>query len=192
MRISRPMAAHAAQVKWWAGVLIATMAGCGGEPRPAADTSTTAAAPPTPAATPATTPATTATPVAASGASGEQLYVRCVACHQANGQGMAPAFPPLAGSEYATHTNPAVPIRIVLHGLQGPITVKGTQYNGVMPPYGTGVEMSDQDVAAVLTHVRQSFGNGASAITPQQVATERAAKRSSTGPATAAELNGLE
>lgn len=88
---------------------------------------------------------------------------------------MAGSFPPLAGSEYATAANVAAPIRIVLRGMEGPVTVKGAQFNGLMPPYGTGIDMSDDEVAAVLTYVRASWGNRASAVTPQDVAKERAA-----------------
>jgi mono/diheme cytochrome c family protein len=75
--------------------------------------------------------------------------------------------------------------------MQGPVTVKGTRYDGLMPAYGTGVEMSDDEVAAVLTYVRQSWGNAASAVTPQDVARERAAARAATGPVTAEELRPL-
>lgn len=119
---------------------------------------------------------TSASPaVAAAGQSaGQDLYQRCVTCHQANGEGLTGAFPPLAGSEYATAANPSVPIQIVIRGMQGSVTVKGVQYNGVMPPYGLGIEMSDDEVAAVLTHVRSSWGNNAPAITPQEVAAVRA------------------
>lgn len=123
-------------------------------------------------------------------ASGAELYTRCVTCHQANGEGMAGAFPPLTGSEWVTG-NPAVPIRVVLHGVQGPITVKGQQYNSMMLPYGTGQPMSDAEVAAVLTHVRASFGNNASPVTAAQVATERAATSSRTTPWTAGDLAGM-
>ena len=108
-----------------------------------------------------------------------------------DGEGLPGAFPPLAGSEWVTAANPAVPIRTVLHGMQGPVTVKGTEYNGLMPAYGTGIEMSDEEVAAVLTYVRQSWGNDASAITAEQVAAERAAPRSASGPVTAEELRSL-
>ena len=136
------------------------------------------------------TPQTAASAAPAAG-SGEALYQRCVTCHQPNGEGLTGAFPPLAGSEFATAANPAIPIRVVLHGMQGPVTVKGQQYAGLMPPYGTGIEMSDQEVAAVLTYVRQSWGNTASAITPEQVAQERAAERTQSGPVTAEELRAL-
>jgi mono/diheme cytochrome c family protein len=125
--------------------------------------------------------------------SGAELYQRwqCVTCHQPDGQGLPGLYPPLAGSEYATAADPAAPIRILLNGIQGPLTVRGARYDGIMPPYGIGVEMSDNQVAAVLTYVRQSWGNRASAITPQDVARERGAPRSVTGPVTAEELRGL-
>jgi mono/diheme cytochrome c family protein len=115
----------------------------------------------------------------------------CVTCHLPTGEGVAGTFPPLAGSEFATAANPVVPIRIVLRGMQGPVTVKGAQYNGVMAPFGTGVELSDEQVAAVLTYVRSSWGNSASAITPQQVASERAAAKAAGGAVTAEELKPL-
>jgi mono/diheme cytochrome c family protein len=122
---------------------------------------------------------------------GAQLYQRCATCHQPNGQGIVGAFPPLAGSEYANAANPAVPIRVVIHGMQGPVTVHGNTYNGLMPAYGVGIEMSDAEVAAVLTYVRTSWGNSASPITPEQVAEVRAAPRQASGPVTAEELNAM-
>lgn len=128
---------------------------------------------------------------AAGPASGEQLYQRCATCHMPDGKGMPGTYPPLAGSEYANASNPAVPIRIVLHGMQGPVTVAGTEYNSIMPAYGTGVEMSDEEVAAVLTYVRSQWGNNASPVTAEQVATERGASRTATGPVTAQELQPL-
>ncbi|MHB0949480.1 MAG: c-type cytochrome [Gemmatimonadaceae bacterium] len=155
------------------------LAACGGgEKQPVADTGAAAQ--------------TAAAPAAAGGAqTGEQIYQRCMTCHQANGEGIPGTYPPLAGSEYATAENPAVPIRIVLYGLQGPVTVKGQQFNGVMPAYGTGIEMSDAEVASVLTYVRKSFGNSASEVTADQVAKERAAPRAQTGAATAQELDAM-
>ena len=116
---------------------------------------------------------------------------RCVTCHQANGAGLAGALPALAGSEYVNASDTAVPIRIVRHGMRGPVTVNGAPFNSVMSAYGTGVEMTDDEVAAVLTDVRRSRGDSASAVTPQQVATEWAAERASSGPVTAAEQKPL-
>lgn len=159
---------------------LAAACGGGGEKQAGGDTTTT----PPPAGGAAGGAATAAV-------TGEQVFQRCVTCHQATGQGLAGTFPPLVGSEFANAANPSVPIRVVLHGLEGPITVKGQQFNGVMPPYGTGIEMSDEEVAAVLTYVRSSWGNSASPITPQDVAKERAAQRTATGAATEAELKAM-
>ncbi|HYD52061.1 MAG TPA: cytochrome c [Gemmatimonadaceae bacterium] len=128
----------------------------------------------------------TAQQTAAGPASGEQLYQRCATCHQPNGKGMTGVYPPLAGSEYVTAANPAAPIRVVLRGLQGPITVAGAPFSGAMPAYGTGIEMTDAEVAAVVTHIRQAWGNGASAVTAEQVAAERA--KVGAAPLTAEEL----
>ena len=103
---------------------------------------------------------------------GRQVYQSvCMACHQSTGLGLAGAFPPLAGSEWVLE-DPAVPVRVVLHGLVGPITVKGVDYNGAMP--GFGAQLSDEDVAAVVTYIRGSWGNDADPVTPEFVAELRA------------------
>lgn len=102
---------------------------------------------------------------------GGALYAaQCQACHQATGQGLAGAFPPLAGSEWVTQ-DPETPIKILLAGLGGPIEVNGNTYNGAMPAFGA--VFKDDEIAAVLTHVRSSWGNEAEAITAEQVAAIR-------------------
>lgn len=116
---------------------------------------------------------------AAAGANGAEIFTRCAACHQATGLGMPGAYPPLAGSEWLDN-NPEVPIRIVLHGLQGPITVKGTSFNNAMTPFGD--QLSDAEIAAVISYERSSFGNHASAITAEQVKAVREATKSQTTP----------
>lgn len=128
-----------------------------------------------------TTPvATTATP-----SGGELLFQqRCLSCHQATGEGLPGTYPPLAGSEYVNAADPGVPARILIHGISGPITVKGTEYNNLMPPYGVGVQMSDEEVAQLLTYVRSSFGNSASAVTAADVKKARDETASHTGPMT--------
>lgn len=78
----------------------------------------------------------------------------CVACHQAAGQGVPGAFPPLARSDFLL-ANADRAIGTVMHGLSGPITVNGKTYNNVMP----AMRVTDTDIAAVLTYVRNSFGN---------------------------------
>jgi mono/diheme cytochrome c family protein len=159
------------------GALTALLTACGGggdTPAPASDTTIPEAG----------------TTVAAGGLDGQALYGRCAACHQPNGAGLAGAFPPLSASEWVTG-NPDVPIRVVLHGLQGEISVAGSTYNGVMLAYGGTGEMTDAEVAAVLTYVRSAFGNSASAVTADEVAAVRAATSDRTTPWTAAELKSL-
>lgn len=82
----------------------------------------------------------------------------CIACHQPNGQGLPGAFPPLAGSEWVAGSEDRL-IRIVLHGVQGPIKVKGVDYMGVMPAAGpgSGFNLNPEKVAAVLTYVRKEW-----------------------------------
>lgn len=125
-------------------------------------------------------------------AQGKAIYTNvCAACHQATGLGMAPVFPPLVGSEWVTGSEERL-IRIVLHGVQGPIKVKGVDYNGAMPAAGpgSGFNLSPDKVAAVLSYVRKEFGNGAPPISAQKVA-EIVTKEGSRGPWTAADLEKL-
>jgi mono/diheme cytochrome c family protein len=113
-------------------------------------------------------------PVAAVANPGEATYSQiCASCHQATGLGVEGTYPPLAGSRWVTG-DPAVPIAIVIAGLQGEITVAGKTYNGAMQPWGM---LSDDDIANVLTYTRSQWGNSASAVT----ATEVKAVRDKTG-----------
>ena len=117
---------------------------------------------------------------------GAPIYsTRCITCHQQGGTGMPGLFPPLANSEWVTG-NPDNVIRIVLHGIQGPIDVAGESYNSVMP--GLAI-MPDDEVAAVVSHIRTSFGNSASAVTPADVARIRGEDRAT--PWTADELSAM-
>ncbi|HVU34776.1 MAG TPA: cytochrome c [Opitutaceae bacterium] len=105
---------------------------------------------------------------------GEKLFnnAACNTCHQPTGLGIPGAIPPLAGSEWAQGPEDRV-IRIVLYGLAGPITVKGNQFNSAMPAFGQvaggGFNWSDDKIAAVLTYVRQAWGNKAPPITAAKV-----------------------
>jgi mono/diheme cytochrome c family protein len=96
---------------------------------------------------------------------GKAQYALCLACHAADGNGAAGVAPPLAGSEWVTGSIDNL-IRIQLRGLQGPIKVKGTEYNLMMMALA---HQTDEQIAAVLTYIRNSFGNQASAVTPEQV-----------------------
>jgi cytochrome c len=110
----------------------------------------------------------------------------CSACHQAAGQGLPGAFPPLAGSEWVNDADPGKVIRIVLNGVQGPITVKGTVYQGVMPSHKDLLD--DRKVAAILTYIRSSWGNQGGAVKPEEVAKIRAEVSSRASAWTEAEL----
>ena len=116
---------------------------------------------------------------------GAAVYARtCIACHQPTGLGLPPVFPPLANAPIVVG-NPELPVKFILQGLMGPITVNGMTYNSMMPPVA-GV--SDADIADVLTYVRQSFGNQGSPVTADQVKAIRAANAGRTAPWTTAEL----
>jgi len=116
---------------------------------------------------------------------GAAVYARtCIACHQPTGLGLPPVFPPLANAPIVAG-NPELPVKFILQGLMGPITVNGMTYNSMMPPVA-GV--SDADIADVLTYVRQSFGNQANPVTADQVKAIRAANAGRTTMWTTAEL----
>lgn len=93
----------------------------------------------------------------------------CFACHQKEGQGVPNAFPPLAKSDYLM-ADRARAIRTVLSGQQGKITVNGVEYNGVMPAQN----LTDDEVANVITYVMNSWGNQADMVTSTEVAKVRA------------------
>ena len=116
---------------------------------------------------------------------GAAVYARtCIACHQPTGMGLPPVFPPIANAPIVVG-NPELPIKFILQGLMGPITVNGTTYNSMMPPVA-GV--TDADVADVLTYVRQSFGNKGNPVSADQVKAVRAATAGRTAMWTTAEL----
>lgn len=111
---------------------------------------------------------------------GAQVYAaHCAACHQATGAGLPGVFPPLAGSEWVLG-KPSVAVQIVLHGIDGSLTVKGTVYKGQMPTFKD--KLSDKEIAAVLSHVRSSFGNQAGKIDDALVKAQRAATQSHEKP----------
>jgi len=93
----------------------------------------------------------------------------CIACHQQDGSGVPGAFPPLIETEWVNGEKDTL-ISIVLNGLQGPIEVNGEQYNNIMTPHNF---LSDDEVAAVLTYVRKSFGNNSSEVSTEEVAALR-------------------
>jgi nitrite reductase (NO-forming) len=105
------------------------------------------------------------------GPPGAAVYARtCAACHQAQGQGLASAFPPLAGSDFLMADKDRS-IGIVLGGITGHVDVNGRSYDGTMPPQA---HLSNEDIAQVLTYVRSSWGNKGGAIDAREVASRRA------------------
>ncbi len=98
---------------------------------------------------------------------GDLVFVGvCQTCHQSSGVGIPGQYPPLVGSEWAMR-DAETPIRIVLYGLEGPITVKGNSFNNKMPPFHD--KLSDEEIAAVVTHIRSTWGNSASPVRPEDV-----------------------
>lgn len=101
---------------------------------------------------------------------GKAQFLVCGACHGQNGEG-GPAAPPLAGSEWVTGPVSNL-IKIQLRGLQGPITVAGIDYNFPAPMTAMAYQ-TDEQIAGVLTYIRNNFGNKAYAVSPEQVAAMR-------------------
>lgn len=95
---------------------------------------------------------------------------RCAACHQAKGQGLPGVFPPLDGSEWISGSE-TVLIAVVLHGISGRISVKGQSYEGSMPAFKS--QLSDAELAALLSHLRQQWGAQAAPIKAETVAQVR-------------------
>lgn len=102
---------------------------------------------------------------------GKQLYANCQGCHQPHGGGTPKLVPPLAQSEWVLG-DPQKAAAIVLNGLEGPIVVKGEEFSAAMTPVGAA--WSDEDIAAVVTYIRQEWGNGGSRMMPEEVAATRA------------------
>jgi nitrite reductase (NO-forming) len=104
-------------------------------------------------------------------AAGQVLFTgTCSVCHQANGQGLANVFPPLAKSDYIA-ADPKRVVDIILHGLTGKVTVNGAEYNSVMPPMN---QLTDDEVSNIATYVLNSWGNPGGVISKDDAAKSRA------------------
>ena len=96
---------------------------------------------------------------------GKEIFgTTCFACHQSEGQGIPSTFPPLAKSDYLNADSKRA-IKTILHGLTGEITVNGKKYNNVMPAQN----LSDDEIANVLTYIYNSWGNNKTEVTPEMV-----------------------
>jgi nitrite reductase (NO-forming) len=101
---------------------------------------------------------------------GKNVYMQtCFICHQPNGQGIPNQIPPLAGLDFLK-VNKAEVIRMVIQGRSGEVVVNGKKYNGIMIPQGN---LTDEQIANVLTYIRSSWGNAGDAVTPDEVHNER-------------------
>ena len=120
-----------------------------------------------------------------------QYAAICAACHQPNGQGLTGVAPPLAGSEWVTG-DPQIPLAVVLHGLIGPVSVQGQDWNMVMPGLGAvpGL-LDDEKLAGIVTYIRRSWGNQSSAVTAAEAGRLRSKLADRKQPWTASELKAL-
>jgi mono/diheme cytochrome c family protein len=103
----------------------------------------------------------------ASARDGATVYLNdCSSCHQADGQGVSGAFPPLAGNAVVTG-NPVAVIAIVKNGLEGRVTVNKLAYSGIMPSWKG--QISDDQLAAVISYIRSAWNNHAGGVSVGQV-----------------------
>jgi mono/diheme cytochrome c family protein len=114
---------------------------------------------------------------------GKEVFNRdahCATCHQPNGQGMTNAYPPLLARDNPWLQDDERLIKIVLKGLWGPMEVAGQKYDptkGVPPMTGFGGILNNEEIAAAISYVRQSFGNDLPFVTAAQVARVREATK---------------
>lgn len=105
---------------------------------------------------------------------GEKIYVQhCMPCHQAEGVGVQNMIPPLVKTDHVLGPK-ATLIKILLNGMNGEIKVNGDIYSNEMPSQAF---LTDEEIAAVLTYVRKSFGNKASSVSVGEVKKMRAADK---------------
>ncbi len=116
---------------------------------------------------------------------GAQLYIsRCASCHQFNGQGHGSDYPPLTASQWVEDKE--LLLSVILGGLMGPLTVNDVEYNGSMPPWREF--LNDNEVAAIATYIRSSWGNDLTTVTPEEVTEVRGRTQDRTAMWTASEL----
>jgi mono/diheme cytochrome c family protein len=120
---------------------------------------------------------------------GQEVYEKvCALCHNTDGKGKPNQAPPFVGSEFVLG-NPNRLIHIPLLGLTGPVTVNGDPWNLSMP--NMGASLSDDDLAAVLTYMRMSWGNKASVISSEQVKAVRSSVGNRSQQMTVPELQNI-
>ncbi len=118
---------------------------------------------------------------------GKKVYITyCASCHQANGGGVPGQFPPLAKSDWVNVEGPNRLVRIVLNGMGGPITVNGVEYNNNMLAWRD--QLNDRQIAAVLSYIRNDWGNKGTLVQPEEVTKIRQATKDKSDPWTAPAL----
>jgi len=121
---------------------------------------------------------------------GQHIYeMACLPCHQPEGKGLAGVYPPLVGSDWVRGDKARI-IKVVLHGLTGPVTVAGQNFGHTpasvpMPAMGG---LTDEQIADVLTFIRSTYGQQAAPVTAAEVKTVRGATGNRQVPWTAGEL----
>jgi mono/diheme cytochrome c family protein len=121
-------------------------------------------------------------------AQGKKIFAgNCAVCHQPTGTGIPGQYPPLAKSEYVNGT-PKRLAMILLKGLQGPLKVEGVTFPGATPMPAWEKTLNDKKIAAVLTYIRQEWGNTGGEVTPEQIATARKEFKDRTDSWTQADL----
>lgn len=120
---------------------------------------------------------------------GKKVYGQCAACHQPNGGGQPGLYPPLTGVDWVSGGTKRLGA-ILLHGIQGPMTVAGQSYGTVPMPAWSG--LSDAQIAQVITYIRSEFGglagDPAAIVTSEMIAAAREEFSAKTGSWTEAEL----
>jgi mono/diheme cytochrome c family protein len=102
---------------------------------------------------------------------GKKVYLeQCLSCHMADGGGVQNMNPPLIKTKFVLGDK-TILVQVVLNGMKGEVDIDGNTYHNVMAPHK---DLSDQQIADVLTYIRNSFGNKAKAVTAAEVKAIRA------------------
>lgn len=97
----------------------------------------------------------------------------CINCHQTHGKGIPGVFPPLAGNPHVTADDGSYVAQTILHGRSGRLEIGKQTFNAVMPPIGIQQGLSNEEIAAIATYVRNAWGNQAVGVTPKIVKNQR-------------------
>ncbi len=126
-------------------------------------------------------------------AAGEKVYMGkgiCFTCHQPTGQGLPPVFPPLAGSEWVTGSDERIALAI-LKGLSGPMMIKGALFNPPAPMPPQEAMLNDEEIAQVITYIRNAWGHDAGYVTTEGAAFARQKYADKVGAVTVADLEAI-